>query len=101
MSVLCGDAARLSRLGGGCHSEFVTLAEEPRRTHLSSCRSPEPDRLITALVLLLEIRTGGLNQKWYESVATQLMSTTAFAPLAFRISIETLGHVLRTLELRG
>jgi hypothetical protein len=49
----------------------------------------------------LEIRTGGLNQKRYGSASTQLMSTPTFAPLAFGISIETLGHVLRTLELRG
>jgi hypothetical protein len=38
--------------------------------------------------------------KRYGSAATQLMSTPTFAPLAFGISIKTLGHVLRTLELR-
>jgi hypothetical protein len=45
--------------------------------------------------------TGGLNQKRYGSAAIQLISTPTYAPLAFRISIETLGHVLRTLELRS
>jgi hypothetical protein len=60
----------------------------------------EISRLVTAPVLLLEIRTGGLNQKRYGSAATQL-STPTFAALAFGMSIETLGHVLRTLELRG
>jgi hypothetical protein len=51
-------------------------------------------------VLLSEIRTGGLNQKWYRAAATQLMSTSTFAPLAFAISIEMLRHALGTLELR-
>jgi hypothetical protein len=61
----------------------------------------ETSRLVTAPVLLLGIRTGGLNQKRYGSATTRLMSAPTFAPLAFGISIETLGHVLRTLELRG
>ena len=51
-------------------------------------------------VLVSEIRTGGLNQKWYRAAATQLMSTSTFAALAFGISIEMLRHVLGTLELR-
>jgi hypothetical protein len=61
----------------------------------------EISRLVTAPVLLLEIRTGGLNQKRYGSAATQLISIPTFVPLAFGILIETLGHVLRTLKLRG
>ena len=56
--------------------------------------------MIMEPVLLSEIRTGGLNQKWYRAAATQLMSTSTFAPLAFAISIEMLRHVLGTLELR-
>ncbi len=43
----------------------------------------EISRLVMAPVLLLEIHTGGLNQKRYGSAATQLMSTPTFAPLAF------------------
>jgi hypothetical protein len=49
---------------------------------------------------VLSLELGGLNQKRYGAAATQLMSTPTFAPLAFGISIETLGHVLRTLEWR-
>ena len=56
--------------------------------------------MIMEPVLLSEIRTGGLNQKWYRAAATQLMSTSTFAALAFGISIEMLRHVLGTLELR-
>lgn len=61
----------------------------------------EISRLVMAPVLLLEIRMGGLNLTRDGSVATQLVSTLRFAPLAFGPLIETVGHVLRTFELRG
>jgi hypothetical protein len=53
-----------------------------------------------APVMLLEIRTGGLSQKRYGSGSTQPMLTPTLAPFGVWDSIETLGRVFKTLELR-
>lgn len=101
LGAACSAVDRRSRSSQRSPASRALTYISPREGVKSGQAIREISRLVTAPVLLLEIRTGGLNQKRYGSAATQLMSTPTFAPLAFGMSIETLGHVLWTLELRG